>query len=137
MRKNEFCLNFYTGVRNTNLAGKNPTVSYHLEQNNNFTINPVTWVNAFRIWLPAGLYIVKHSTWASKGVSGLSLEMQIEGSILEQQTDRAPDGNGGVRGTIGTNIYNLPNGGTYVGKVYINNSTATTINNNLKILKIR
>lgn len=121
---------------NTNLAGKNPTVSYYLEQNNNFIIQPTTWVDVFRLWLPAGLYIVKHSTRAPKGVSGLSLEMQIEGSIYEQQTDRAPDSNIGVRGSIGTNIYNLPNGGTYTGRIYVNHTTTATVENNLRILKI-
>lgn len=123
-------------VLNTNLVGKNPTVSYYLEQNNNLTIKQTTWVDVFRVWLPAGLYIVKHSVWAFNGVSGLSLEMQIEGTIKEQQTDRAPEGNPGVRGVIGTNIFHLPNGGTYVGKIYINHSATATTENNLKILKI-
>ena len=62
--------------------------------------------------------------------------MQIEGTIKEQQTDRAPEGNPGVRGVIGTNIFHLPNGGTYVGKIYINHSATAATENNLKILKI-
>ncbi len=122
-------------VLNTNLAGKNPTITYYAEQNNNIVINPTTWVDVFRIWLPGGLYIVKYSAIARKGVSGLSLETQIDGSANEQQTDRAPENNPGVRGAIGTNIYYVPGGGTFVGRVYVNHSTSATIENNLKILK--
>jgi len=54
--------------------------------------------------------------------------------VDEQQTDRGNDA--GVRGIIGTNIYYLPSGGTYIGHVYVNHNTTATVNNNLKILKL-
>mgnify|MGYP001270108877 CR=1 FL=1 len=103
------------------------------EYSNNFVISPITWTTAFNLWLSPGLYIVKHSVLAPNGASGISLNMEVPGGG-EQQTDRGD--NTGVRGVIGTNIYYLPSGGTYIGSVYVNHNRTATANNNLKILKL-
>lgn len=118
---------------NRDLAGKNPRIELVASYNNDIVVSPTTWVVAFNHQLSAGLYIIKHSAFATYGVNGLSISMDAAGSH-EQQTDRGASQ--GVRGVIGTNIYYLSSAGAYIGQIYVDHSTTATVKNNLKIIRL-